>query len=122
MKQNVVTTGVCQRIAEQKRQQRELWFVQRILILVIELIITGLPYVIFFLLVNLGHLLLTSYGYGISFMFITFGQGVAILLTVIFTDDVKKSLLSASAKKLTFIRNIQVQNIATVDIPLQAHC
>jgi hypothetical protein len=55
-------------------------------------------------------------------MFITFGQGVAMLLTVIFTDDVKKSLLSALAKKLTFIRNIQVQNIATVDIPLQAHC
>jgi len=120
MKQNVVNAGVRQHIAEQNRQWRELRFIQRILILVGVLIITCFPYVFFFLLVNIGHLSLPSYGYKISFMFISFGQGMVMLITVIFTDDIKNSLLRALAQRLTFIRNTQVQNITTVDLPLQA--
>jgi hypothetical protein len=92
MKQNVVTAGVRQFIIEQRRRRQELRFIQRILILVAVFFLTSFPYLIFFLQVNIGHLPLSSYGHRISFMSLSCGQGMVMLLTVIFTDEVKKVL------------------------------
>jgi hypothetical protein len=94
---------------------------ERILILVVVLFITGFPYVVFFLIVNIGRLPLPSYGHRIIFMFISFGQGIVMLLTLIYTNDVRESLFSILTKILLCIKRVRVQNVNTVNIRLQAH-
>jgi hypothetical protein len=120
MKRNVFNSGVRQRIAEERRQKREVRFIRRILILVVVLAVTSFPYLVFFLLANISHSPLPFYAYRMSFMFLSCGQGMVMLLTVVYTDEVRKSLLNILAKKIPCIRGARVQNNNTIGIPLQA--
>jgi len=77
-KRKVTITSIRQRVIEQKRRRRELQLIRRVLFLVFIIFITGFPYIFLFLLVNISRLPLPLYGHRISFMFITFGQGIII--------------------------------------------
>jgi hypothetical protein len=119
-RRTVIPSGIGQYRVDQRRQ-REFRFVQRILILVITLLITSLPYVTFFLVLNTSHSTLPSYAHRLSFMFLSFGQGVVMLLNLMYTDDVKKTLLNSLTKMFACIRNRQIENTANVNIPLEVY-
>lgn len=121
MRRNVVIAGVRQHAIEQRRQGRDIRFIQRILILVAVFFLTSFPYISFFLNSNINHSPMPPYGHRVSFMFLSFGQGLVMLITLVFTDDVKRSLSNILAQKLPFIRNRQVHNTTTVNVPLQTH-
>ncbi len=89
-KRKVTIVSIRQCVIEQKRRRRELQLIQRVVILVFILFITGFPYIFLFLLVNISRLPLPLYGHRISFMFIDFGQGTIMLLTMITTDYLRK--------------------------------
>ena len=58
-------------------------------------------------------------------MFLSFGQGLVMLLTLIFTDDVKKSFWNILGRRFPFLRSTLVENINTIntintiDIPMR---
>jgi hypothetical protein len=81
----------------------------------------GLPYVTFFLVVNIGRLPLPSFAHRVSFMFLSFGQGIAMVLTLIYTDDVIKILFNILTKIFPCIRNTRIETINTIDVPMPFH-
>ena len=119
MKRNIITAGMRRHIIEQKRQRRALRFVRRILILLFILILTGFPYCVFFLLVNIGHLSLPSFAHRFCFMFISFGLGFGVVLTLIYTDDVRKTLLNSLRRIFPWIQTTRVGNTNTVLVIFQ---
>ena len=116
-KRNVINLGTRQHIIERNRQKREFRFILRILILVFILIFTSFPYLTFFLVTNIFHLPLPFYGHRVSSMFLNFGQSFVMLLTLIFTDDVRKSFSNILGRRFPFLRSTQVENINTIDTP-----
>jgi hypothetical protein len=83
MKRNVfIILGRRQCVLERTRRRRELHLIRRVLFLVCILFITGFPYASYFFVINIGHLPLLRYGHRISFMFITFGQGIVTLFAI----------------------------------------
>lgn len=65
---------------------------------VIALFTMGFPYLLFFLIIQFGHISTPPYTYRICFMFISFSQGVSMLLCLINTDDVQKCLINGFRK------------------------
>ncbi|CAF1299714.1 unnamed protein product [Adineta steineri] len=98
MKDNPFSTTNRSTINGQQRHQSELRLIRRILTLVIILFILGFPYFLFYLLIHLHIVSPWSYMPRISYLFITFGQSASMLINLITTDDVKKSLINIIRK------------------------
>jgi hypothetical protein len=118
MRQSVFIANVRQRVIQQRRQQGDLRFIRRILILVTILFITSFPYAAFFVATNTSRSSLPTFAHRMSYMFISFGQGMVMLLTVIYTDEVKKTILSKLVERFPCIRKTRVQDINAINIPL----
>jgi hypothetical protein len=103
-------------------QQRELRIFRRIIMSVIVLFIPGIPYLCFFLFIQFSHSSTPLYAQRICFMFISFSQGISMLLCLINTDDVHKCLING-IKRLKRRRRRQqrrvVQCIEIIDRPIQ---
>ncbi|CAF0727905.1 unnamed protein product [Adineta steineri] len=110
-KRSLIIANVRQLGLEQTRYRRELRFIKRILILISIIFITGVPYLTFFLQVNIGQSPMPSYGHRISFMFLSCGQGLVMLLAIFYADDVRKSLRNILLQKLPWIRGRRIGNI-----------
>lgn len=108
MKRNVILAGVRQIKIEKNRQKREFRFTRRILILVVILFLTGFPYLLLFLVTNFGHLQAPFYGHRISFIFLSFGQGLVMVVNLFHTDEIRRAVL------IKCCRQIQVQPVATI--------
>ena len=98
------------------RQQREQRLLRRLAILFLTLYTVGFPYLIFFCLYKFHVIQLPPYAQRVSFMFITLGQGGSMLINLITTEDVKKSLIDIVNR---IFRGNQVQNVTTVNLPTQ---
>jgi hypothetical protein len=118
IKQNSFSTVIRQNIFEQQRQQRELRIFRRIIMPVIALFIMGFPYLLFFLIIQFSHLPTPSYAQRICFMFISFGQGISMLLCLINTDDVRRYLINGIRKMKRRRRQRRVQCISVIDHPV----
>jgi hypothetical protein len=99
--------------AVQRRLQREHRFLRRLVILVFTLYTVGFPYLTFFCLYKFHVIQLPPYALRVSYMFITFGQGVSMLINLITTEDIMKSMINP-----VFHGN-QIQPINTINLPTQ---
>ena len=123
IKQHSFPTIIRRNIFEQQRQQRELRIFRRIIMPVIILFLMGFPYLCFFLFIQISRSSSPPpYAQRISFMFISFGQGISMLLCLINTDDVYKCLaigLKRSKRRHRRQRRVVVQCIDVIDRPIQ---
>ena len=78
----------------QRRQKSELRLIRRILMLVVILFVLGFPYSAFFVLIQFRVIVTYTYIPRISYLFITFGQSTSMLMNIITTDPIRKSLIS----------------------------
>lgn len=85
------TTSHQSSMIEHRRRQCELRLIRRILQLIVILFILGFPYAFFYLLVQFHLVSLQPGMLRISYLFITFGQGISMFIHLITTDDVRKS-------------------------------
>ncbi len=119
IKKNSFPTIIRQNIFEQQRQQREFRIFRRIIMPVIALFITGFPYLLFFLIIQFSHISTPPYAERISFMFISFGQVISMLLCLINTDDIQKCLINGIKKMKRRRRQRRVQCISVINPPVQ---
>lgn len=98
MKRAVILAGVRHEVIERRRQQRELRFMRRIIVILFFVLITGFPYVTFFFAINLGHIPLPWYAHRLSFMVLSFGQGLVAVFTLLYTDEVKRIFFNTLRK------------------------
>lgn len=98
MKQNPFSTINRSDKTGQRRQKSELRLIRRILLLVIILFILGFPYAFFYLTIQFHLLSPWSSMPRISYLFITFGQSASMLINLITTDGVRKSLVNIIRK------------------------
>ena len=98
MKSNPFSSTNHSTVISQQRQQSELRLIRRILMLVIILFVLGFPYFFFFLTIHLHLIAPWPYMPRVSYMFITFGQSASILINLITTDHVRKSLINLLTK------------------------
>jgi hypothetical protein len=108
MKRNPYSTTNRSTIAGQRRQRSELRLIRRILMLVILLFILGFPYSFFYLVIHFHILSPWPYMPRISYLFITFGQSASMLINLITTDNVRKSLINIIRK--CSCQEVQVQH------------
>lgn len=108
MKRNPYSTTNRSTIAGQRRQRSELRLIRRILMLVILLFILGFPYSFFYLVIHFHILSPWPYMPRISYLFITFGQSASMLINLITTDAVRKSLINIIRK--CSCQEVQVQH------------
>jgi len=101
------------------KQQRELRIFRHIIMPVIVLFIMGFPYLLFFLIIQFSHIPTPPYAQRICFMFISFGQGISMLLCLINTDDVRKCLINGIKKLKRRRRKQRVQCISVINQPVQ---
>lgn len=94
MKKNPFTKTNRPKVFGQRRQRSELRLIRRILMLVVILFILGFPYSAFFVLLHLRLIASSTYIPRISYLFITFGQSTSMLINMITTDPVRKSIVS----------------------------
>lgn len=91
MKFHTFPTNDRQRRAERRRQRREIRLYCRILLLVGILFIMGVPYCIFFFLSMInGFSPAPPYADRICFLSITMGYSASTLLSLVYTDDVRR--------------------------------
>ncbi|UJR14351.1 hypothetical protein I4U23_001347 [Adineta vaga] len=105
------TTYRSNTLISQNRRQSELRLIRRILTLVIILFILGFPYSLFYLLIQSHIMSPWPYMARISYLFITFGQSASMLINLITTDDVRKSLIDIirkCASKQTQVQRVNV--------------
>lgn len=93
MKKNPFTNKNRPKIFGQRRQRSEIRLIRRILMLVLILFVLGFPYSAFFVLFQL-HVISWTYIPRISYLFITFGQSASMLINLVTTDPVRKSIIS----------------------------
>jgi ABC-type Fe3+ transport system permease subunit len=100
MKNNPFSSTNRSTVTGRQRQQSELRLIRRILILVLILFVLGFPYSFFYLTIHL-HLFTPWRRYmpRISYIFITFGQSASMLINLITTDNVRKSLINLFTKR-----------------------
>jgi hypothetical protein len=98
MKRNPFSTANRSTVAGQHRHQSELRLIRRILTLVIILVILGFPYSLFYILIHFHIMSSWPYMQRISYLFITFGQSSSMLINLITTDNVRKSLINIIRK------------------------
>jgi hypothetical protein len=91
MKRKSFSTTTAQRTANRRRQRREIRLYCRILLLIAVLFVMGIPYCVFFLLamINPSSSPL-PYADRICFLFICMGYSVSTLLSLLYTNDVRK--------------------------------
>ena len=106
-------------IFEQQRQKRELCILRRIIILVIVLFTMGFPYLLFFIIIQFGHLSTPPYTQRICYMFISFGHGICMLFCLINTDNVRKYLFNTIRKLKRRKRQRRAQVINVIHLPVQ---
>jgi len=97
----------------QRRKQREHRFLRRLAILFFTMYTVGFPYLTFFCLYKFHVIQLPPYAQRVSYMFITFGQGVSMLINLITTEDIMKSMINP-----VFHGN-QIQPINAINLPTQ---
>ncbi len=119
IKQNSFPTIIRQNIVERQRQQRELRIFRRIIMPVIALFLMGFPYLLFFLIIQIGHLPIPSYAQRVSFMFISFGQGISMLLCLINTQNIREYLINGIKKIKRPRRQRRVQCVNIINHPVQ---
>jgi hypothetical protein len=119
IKQHSFPTVIRRNIFEQQRQQRELRIFRRIIMPVIILFLMGFPYACFFLYIQFSHLPTPPYAQRICVMFLSFGQGISMLLCLINADDVRKYLINGTKKLKRRRRQRRVQCIEIIDRPVQ---
>jgi hypothetical protein len=122
IKQHTFPTIIRRNIFEQQRQQSELRIFRRIIMPVIILFLMGFPYLCFFIFVQISRSSAPLYTQRICLMFISFGQGISMLLCLINTDDVYKCLyvgLKRSKRRRRRQRHVVVQCIEVSDRPIQ---
>ncbi len=86
---------------------------------VIALFIMGFPYLLFFLIIQFSYSPTPPYAQRISFMFISFGQGISMLLCLINTDNVRKCLINGIRKMKRRRRQRRVQCVSVIGRPVQ---
>jgi hypothetical protein len=110
MKINSFATGFPGRRAERRRQRRELRLYCRILILISVLFIMGVPYCVFFLISMInGFSPAPPYADRVCFLFISIGYSVSMLLSLLYTDDVREIFIRFMGKENQNTRRGQVQ-------------
>jgi hypothetical protein len=91
MKINSFSTNAPRRKAERRRQRREIRLYCRILLLIGVLFIMGVPYCVFFFISAInGFSPAPSYADRICFLSISLGYSASMLLSLLYTDHVKK--------------------------------
>ncbi|CAF1035100.1 unnamed protein product [Adineta steineri] len=93
-KQHTFTTNNQHSAANRHRQRRELRFIRRLLIIVGVIFFMSFPYLIFFLRAQFfPHAESLPYAQRVSFVSLSFGFSIWMLLNLIFTDKVRKHLI-----------------------------
>jgi hypothetical protein len=107
--------------AKRHRQRRELRLIRRILIIVAVLFFMSFPYLVFFLRAQLfPYSQPVLYAQRVSFVSLSFGYGIWMLLDLVFTDEVRKYLINTTRRVLPGTRtNTQVEPINTIHLQVQ---
>ncbi|CAF4233019.1 unnamed protein product [Adineta steineri] len=119
-KQNSFTTNIQHSPADQHRQRRELRFIRRLLIIVSAIFFMSFPYLIFFLRAQFfPHAESLPYAQRVSFVSLSFGFSMWMLLNLIFTDQVRKHLIKTIQALSPRQRPARIQPQNTTVQPLQ---
>lgn len=91
-KQHTFVPDAPNSVTARHRQHRELRFIRRLLIIVAVIFFMSFPYLIFFLRAQFfPRAKQILYAQRVSFVFLSFGYGLWMLLNLIFTDKVRKN-------------------------------
>ena len=119
MRDHLFSTNVPRRKAERRRQRREIRLYFRILLLVSVLFIMGVPYCVFFSISMInGASPAPPYADRICFLSIVMGYSASMLLSLVFTDDVRQILFGLLGKTPHNLRRRQIQ--CTTTIPMRS--
>ncbi|UJR14517.1 hypothetical protein I4U23_001513 [Adineta vaga] len=120
IRKHSLPTVLPQNIVDQQRQKREFRIHRRIIIPVIALFIMGLPFLVFFALSQFIHIKVPKDTQRICSMFVSFGQGISMLLCLMNTENVRKYINNRIRKiKRRRQRQRQVQCINVIQLPIQ---
>ncbi|CAF1123880.1 unnamed protein product [Adineta ricciae] len=98
------------RIADERRQRRELRFVRRLLIVAMVIGFMSCPYILFFLRAQIfSNAERLPYAQRLSFIFLSFGYAIWMLLNLAHTDEVRKHLFSKILCVLPQLRRRRVE-------------
>ncbi|CAF4392402.1 unnamed protein product, partial [Adineta steineri] len=115
-KQNSFTTNIQHSPADQHRQRRELRFIRRLLIIVGVIFFMSFPYLIFFLRAQFfPHAESLPYAQRVSYVSLSFGFSMWMLLNLLFTDQVRKHLTKTIQALLPRLRSTRVQPLNIAD-------
>ncbi|CAF1308873.1 unnamed protein product [Adineta ricciae] len=89
------SVNVQTRIADERRQRREVRFVRRLLIIAMVTGCMSCPYILFFLRTQIfSNAERLPYAQRVSFIFLSFGYAIWMLVNLTYTDEVRKHLFS----------------------------
>ena len=115
MKLNSFRAADAQRITEGRRQRREFRLYSRIIILIVVLFVLGVPYCTFFFVsVSHGFAPPPPYADRISILCLAVGHSVDMVLSLMFTDDVRKIFLTTLRGAHPNTRTSRVQPAAAI--------
>ncbi|UJR17321.1 hypothetical protein I4U23_004216 [Adineta vaga] len=119
-KQRFIATNMHQSVANQLRQRRELRFIRRLLAIAIVISFMSFPYLFFFLRAQFFPTAESlPYAQRVSFVSLSFGYGIWMLLNLIFTGKVWKYLTIEMQVSLLCIRPVRVQPHSSIDQQLR---
>ncbi|CAF1658044.1 unnamed protein product, partial [Adineta ricciae] len=107
-------------VAGLRRKQREIRLIRRLIIIVGVIFFMSFSYLIFFLRAQFfPHAPTIPYAQRVSFIYISFGYSVWMLLNIIFTDKVRKYLNNNLQILNPYTRHTQIHPHTNNDRPLQ---
>ncbi|CAF1402332.1 unnamed protein product [Adineta steineri] len=116
IKQHSFPTNTQQGLIEQHRKHRELRVMRRLLIIVAVVLLMSFPYLIFFLHAQFfPYLKPIPYAQRISFISLSFGYGIWMLLNLIFTDKIRKYLINKIQVLVRCLQTTRIHPHNTID-------
>lgn len=107
---------------EQQRRNREFRIYRNIALLIMTLIVLNFPCIIFSIMVQITHTALPLYTQFISYMSMSLGHGVTMLLCLITNEDIRKCLRHSLRKYRPRRRHRRVHCINSMNnqiLPIQ---